>query len=101
MSTFGVSGWSSEVLSVDFALLTILQSEHGCAPLNVLAIAWHSEVCFALSTIIAVQAMDWSASHCRPIAQHSAKIVIVRQIQRSTLTRLGTRRSWVNQTIER
>jgi len=33
---------------------------------------------------MAVQAMDWSASHCTPIAQQSAKIVTARAIQRST-----------------
>ncbi len=33
---------------------------------------------------MAVQAMDWSANHCTPIAQQSAKIVTARAIQRST-----------------
>jgi ABC-type nickel/cobalt efflux system permease component RcnA len=34
--------------------------------------------------IIDVQAMDWRASHCRPIAQQSAKIVTARAMHQST-----------------
>ena len=33
--------------------------------------------------------MDWSASHCRPIAQQRAKIVTARAVQRSTLARVA------------
>src|SRR5437762_1295996 len=40
--------------------------------------------------------MDWSATHCRPIAQQSAKIVRPRQMQRSTLTSLATDCECVN-----
>src|SRR5262249_26252699 len=40
------------------------------------------------STIIAVHAMDWSATHCRPTAQQRAKIVTARAMQRSTLARV-------------
>jgi len=62
MSIFAVNFTSC--LSCDvFALFTMWQSEHGCAPSNVRFIASQNEVSFAFCTIIAVQAIDWSAIH--------------------------------------
>jgi hypothetical protein len=43
MSIFGVDDWRSDFFSVEFALLTTRQREHGCAPSNVCAIAWHND----------------------------------------------------------
>src|SRR5215471_1078842 len=51
--------------------------------------------------IIDVQAMDCSATHCRPIAQQSAKIVTARAKQRTTLPRLANPSAYVNDPDQR
>lgn len=95
MSIFGVGDCTSGFFSEALPLLTMWQSEHGCAPSNVCKIARHNGALFVYSMSIVVQATDCSVIQCNPIAQQRARIVRARATQWNTLARLATGRSYV------